>query len=236
MKKGEHLSVRPVTRALVAKFGRRTLGNKRNPFNELLFIILSSKTPPERYKLTYRALKDKYPSADRLARAKPAVIASVIEMGGLAEKKARQISAIARTLVNEFGHVTLRPLARMTDRQAEVFLDALPGIGKKMARCVLMYSLDRPVFPVDAHCFRISQRLGWISKDATLSDRVADELQTGTPPRLRRDLHVGMILLGREYCQPLRMRCTECPLLIYCPTGRKRQARRRSATESECRC
>jgi len=227
-RKSEHLNIRSVTRALIAKFGRQTLGNKRNPFDELLFIILSSKTPPDRYKMTYRALKDKYPSADQLAHAKPTTIARVIENGGLAEKKAHQISAITRRLAKEFGRVTLRPLVRMNDQQAEAFLDTLPGIGKKMARCVLMYSLDRPVFPVDVHCFRISLRLGWIFPKITLTDRVADELQAGIPPNLRRDLHVGMILLGREYCQAEKMYCSQCPLLKYCPTGQKQQAKRDS--------
>jgi endonuclease III len=222
MKKYDHPNVRPVTRALIAAFGHQTLGNKRNPFDELLFIILSSKTPPERYQLTYSALKDKFPSANQLARVRPKVIAHVIEFGGLADKKARQISTVAKVLVKAFGRVTLRPLARMDDQQAEEFLDTLPGVGKKTARCVLMYSLDRPVFPVDAHCFRISQRLGWVPKDHSLTDRVADELQAEIPPDLRRDLHVGMVLLGREYCQPQNLRCSECPLLEYCPTGQER--------------
>ncbi len=216
--------VRKITRALVRTYGRPTLGNKRNPFDELLFIILSSKTPPDRYRLTYRAIKKRYPVADTLAHAKSSVVARVIAVGGLAEKKARQICEAARILAREFGHVTLRPLARMSDHEAEAFLDTLPGIGKKMARCILMYSLDRPVFPVDAHCFRISQRLGWVSKNTNLTDRVADKLQAGIPPTLRRDLHVGMILLGREFCQPQKMYCSKCPLLGYCPTGQKRKA------------
>ncbi len=213
--------VSEVARILVRKYGQPTLDNKRDPFDELLFIILSSKTPPDRYRLTYSALKTRYQKADSLAKAKPSVIARVIAVGGLADKKARQISGIAHALVRKYGKVTLRPLARVNNEDAEVFLDALPGIGKKMARCVLMYSLDRPVFPVDAHCFRICQRLGWVSENVSLTDRVADELQEGIPPRQRRDVHVGMILLGREYCLPRDPRCRLCPLLKYCPTGQQ---------------
>jgi endonuclease-3 len=219
----EHPDVREVTRALVSRFGQQTLGNKREPFDELLYIILSSKTPPTRYRVTYRSLKSKFPQADQLARAKPQTIAGVIEVGGLADKKAQQISSIAKYLRKQFGRVTLDPLRRMNDGQAEKLLDSLPGIGKKMARCVLMYSLDRKLFPVDSHCYRISQRLGWTSDSSDLTDRIADKLQEGVPPRLRRDLHVGMVLLGREYCQPQRMYCEACPILEYCPTGRARQ-------------
>ena len=36
----------------------------------------------------------------------------------------------------------------MSDKDAEAFLLSLPGVGKKIAQCVLMY-LDREVFPVD---------------------------------------------------------------------------------------
>lgn len=217
-------NVGAVARALAETYGRPTLGNKRNPLDELLFIILSSKTPPSRYRLTYSELKRKYPSANDLAAANPKAIATAIAVGGLAEKKASQITAIARRLRKTFGRVTLRPIAHMSDVEAEVFLDELPGIGKKMARCVLMYSLGRQVFPVDAHCFRICQRLGWVAQNSKLTDRVADELQSGIPRKLRHQLHVGMVMLGRELCTPARPCCPACPLLVYCPTGQSRVA------------
>jgi len=210
-----------IARTLVKVYGRPTLGNKRIPFDELLFIVLSSKTPPDRYNLTYRVLKEKYPVADDLAHVKPASIARTIAFGGLAEKKARQISTIAKMVLRKFGRVTLNPLRQTNNQEAEAFLDALPGIGKKTARCILMYSFDRPVFPVDAHCFRISKRLGWIPQNGNLTNRIADELQRGIPPSFRRDLHVGMILLGREYCQAQNPYCSECPLLSLCPTGKQ---------------
>jgi len=214
--------VHAVARKLVQVYGRPSLGNKRNPFDEILFIILSSRTPPDRYKITYRTLKKRFPNGSDLATAKLQTIASAIKVGGLGQKKARQISEIAKVLKYRFGHVTLRPLSKMSDEQAEEFLDDLPGIGIKMARCVLMYSLDRPVFPVDAHCFRISQRLGWIPSNVNLTDRLADYVQKRIPAKLRRDLHVGMILLGREFCKPQDTNCAECPLVKYCPTGIRR--------------
>jgi endonuclease III len=214
--------VREVVWTLVETYGRPTLGNKRNPLDELLFIVLSSKTPPDRYQLTFRALKARYPKFERLATAKVKVVARTIVVGGLSEKKARQIVSIARHLKQTFGRVTLSPLAKMNDEEAEAFLDNLPGVGKKVARCILMYSLNRRVFPVDAHCFRISQRLGWVASEVNLTDLVADELQAGIRPELRRDMHVGMILLGREYCTPREPRCEFCPLLVWCPTGNSR--------------
>jgi endonuclease III len=203
----------------VLRFGRPTLGNKKNPFNEMLYILLSSKTPPDRYQGVYRTLRRRYRKADSLAEARPEDVAATISRGGLQRRKARAIVSIAQRLRDEFGRVTLAPLAKMANEEVEDFLISLPGVSKKTARCVLMYSFNRKVFPVDAHCFRITQRLGWVSGYAHLSDRRADEIQDGIPGSLRKDLHVAMVLLGRHHCLPKDPRCNECPLLRFCATG-----------------
>jgi len=210
-----------ITRSLLKAFGKSNLGNKKNPLDELLFIILSSKTPPERYRATYKALKAKYPLVDKLANAKPQSIERTIRIGGLADKKAHQISSIARILKKKFGKVTLSPLQKMADENAERLLVELPGIGIKSARCILMYSLGRNVFPADNHCLRISRRLKWISPESGFSKRIANYLQEGIPPKTRKDLHIGMVLLGRKYCLPKDPKCPSCPILAYCLTGKQ---------------
>lgn len=214
-----HPNVKEVAQALIKRFDSPDLGNKRNPFNELLYIILSSKTPPDRYQEVYKALKRAYPRADDFIAADPAEVARVINRAGLQNRKAHAIVAIARKLQKEFGRVTLAPLKQMTDEEAERFLESLPEVSKKTARCVSMYALDRAVFPVDAHCFRISKRLGWVSTEMSLTPRAADELQQGVPERLRKDLHIGMVILGRNYCLVRGPKCEDCPLMQLCPTG-----------------
>ncbi len=212
-----HPHVEEVTRALVSRFGRSTLGNKKNPFNELLYIILSSRTPPDNYQDTYRSLRRRFETADSLAEASPEEVAAGIKFGGLQNKKACAITAIASKLEQAFGRVTLASLKRMETDGAEAFLTSLPGVSTKTARCVLMYSLDRPVFPVDVHCYRVSKRLGWAPEGVELTRRRADELQAGVPEHLRRDLHVGMVLLSRHYCRPKAPDCLDCPIANFCP-------------------
>ncbi|MDP1593275.1 MAG: hypothetical protein Q8L80_03420 [Gallionella sp.] len=75
-------------------------------------------------------------------------------------------------VVARFGEPNLELLRSMSDQEAEDFLLALPGVGKKIARCVLMYSLGQQVFPVDTHCWRIARRLGWVRPITTLRERV----------------------------------------------------------------
>jgi endonuclease III len=214
-----HPHVEEITEALVQRFGRPTLGNKKNPFNELLYIILSSRTPPEVYQDTYRSLRREFKTANSIAEARPEYVAETIEQGGLHSKKARAITEIASELKETYGRVTLAPLKGMETEEAEKFLTSLPGVSTKTARCVLMYSLNRPVFPVDVHCYRVSRRLGWAPSGVDLTKRRVDELQAGVPEHLRRDLHVGMVLLSRHYCRPKNPRCRECPILEFCPTG-----------------
>ena len=214
-----HPHVEEVTRAVIEKFGQPTLGNKKNPFDELLYIILSSRTPPGSYQDTYRSLRRRFRTADSLAAADPEEVAESIERGGLQRKKARAITAIAAELQRTFGRVTLAPLKAMETDEAEAFLTSLPGVSKKTARCVLMYALDRPVLPVDVHCYRVAQRLGWVPSGVHPTDRRADELQDGVPEHLRRDLHVGMVLLSRDYCRPNTPNCRGCPVAEFCQTG-----------------
>jgi endonuclease III len=211
--------VREVTEALVQEFGRPTLGNKKNPFNELIYIILSSRTPPANYQETYRSLRREFRTADSLAEARAEYVAKVIKTGGLQNKKARAITDVASELKEVYGRVTLAPLKQLDTDEAEDFLTSLPGVGTKTARCVLMYALDRPVFPVDVHCHRVAQRLGWVSRNEPLTKRCTDELQDGVPEDLRRDLHVGMVVLSRRFCRPETPECEKCPIVGFCSTG-----------------
>ena len=108
-----HPHVEEIAKVLVQRFGRPTLGNKKNPFNELLYIILSSRTPPDSYQDTYRALRRRFRTANSIAEVPAAYVAKTIEKGGLHNKKAHAITAIAARLQKTFGRVTLAPLKSM---------------------------------------------------------------------------------------------------------------------------
>jgi len=135
------------------------------------------------------------------------------------------IRKICAELKRRFGEVTLAPLRRMADQECEALLTSLPGIGTKVARCVMMYSLGRKVFPVDTHCWRVCRRLGWVrstSSDGVCSRGDMERLQQRIPAELRFSLHVNLISLGREFCVAKGPRCWVCPIADLCP-GRQRR-------------
>lgn len=208
--------------SLRRSFGVSSLGNKRNPLDELVYIVLSTRTPPESYQTAYRQLRRAFPLWEHLAEASVQDIADAITVGGLQAKKARQLRGIAEALRDRFGRVSLAPLHQMSDAEAEKVLLELPGVGVKVARCVLMYSLDREVFPVDRHCLRVVRRLGWVDPSRPLGKKLADEIQEAIPGPVRKQVHVGMILLGRSICLPSNPSCSYCPILQMCPTGTSR--------------
>lgn len=193
--------------------------NLKDPLNELLFIICSTKTEEASYRNSFRALKESFPTHNAIAAADAGSIARAIVNGGLSNLKANAIRNLLDAVVARFGEPSLKSLRSMDD-EAEDFLVSLPGVGKKIARCVLMYSLGRKVFPVDTHCWRIARRLGWVrptQKDGHCAPRDMDRLQSKIPLKLRHSLHVNMVSLGREICTAIAPKCGKCPLVDWCP-------------------
>lgn len=187
--------------------------NKKNPLDELIFILLSVTTTEPVYLKTYRAFKKQFQRHSDILGASIQEIAKPIYLGGQFTQKATAIKSIIAILNNRFGRPTLSPLHKMSDVECEEFLTSLPRVGKKVARCVMLYSLGRKVFPVDTHCRRVAQRLDWIDVDEF------DEnlLQSMIPAELRFSLHVNFISLGREFCTSKSPACGECPLDQLCP-------------------
>jgi endonuclease III len=204
--------------------GSAPLGNKRNPLDELIFIQLSVRTRESAYHTTYRALRALVERRwERLLILRDLDVLRELGTGGMASVKLARIRGQLQEIRREFGRYSLAPLRKRTTEQADAFLQSLPGVGPKVSRCVLLYSLDREVFPVDSNCFRILDRLGLIP-GGTHPKAAHDPLQELTPPSIRRSLHVNLVRHGRDTCLPAEPRCARCVLLSICPTGLQRTA------------
>ncbi len=193
--------------------------NLEDPFDELLFIMLSTKTSEPSYLKSFRELKKAFPTKESLVGAATEKIERSIAQGGLSKTKSKAIETLVIEVVSRFSCPTLDPLRWMTDEEAETFLTSLSGVGTKTARCVLMYSLGRKVFPVDTHCWRIALRLGWVRKthkDGHCSTRDMDRLQSRIPPELMFSLHVNFVSLGRKVCTARKPKCGKCPIETWC--------------------
>jgi endonuclease-3 len=125
---------------------------------------------------------------DMAARSE-AEILKRIKVLGLARGKARNLKALSRMLVDDFGGVVPRELAD---------LERLPGVGHKTASVVVSQAFGVPAFPVDTHIHRLAWRWG-LSSGRNVVKTEAD-LKRLFPRESWNKLHLQIIFFGREHC------------------------------------
>ena len=196
----------------------RSLGNKDDPLDEAIYIILSFQTDVARAGTTWSNLREAYSTWDAVEHAQVNSIAAVLREGGLQYQKARTIQHLLSEVRRLAGDLSLDLLQSMADCEAERFLTRLPGLSWKAARCILLYSLDRAMFPVDSNTFRILVRNGVLSRRAVYRRKALhDKLQAAVPDTRRRALHVNLVVHGQQTCLPRIPQCSRCHLRNTCP-------------------
>ena len=195
----------------------RRLGNLRDPLAECVFIILSFQTDVPRARAVWRVLRRRFPTWEMLLRARESTVADVLQPGGLHHQKARAIRGLLRQVRDATGRISLAHLRHLSDHDAERALLGLHGLSWKGARCVMMYSLDRDVFPVDVNIFRIFKRMGFLPAHAVYRRRsLHDTLQAQVPAESRRSLHINLVVHGQDVCLPTHPRCSSCAIASMC--------------------
>ena len=122
--------------------------------------VLSQNTSDVNTDRAFAGLRSRFAGWDDVAAAPTAEVVDAIRVGGLANQKGPRIQAVLRELAARPEGYALEGLARLPVDEAMERLTSLPGVGKKTASCVLLFSLDMPVMPVDTHVLRVSRRLG----------------------------------------------------------------------------
>lgn len=207
--------VRRVCETLERAHGTPRLGNPENPLDDLIYIILSNKTTPAVAETTYNGLKRDFPTWDGLRReCTVSQLATRLRRAGLGRVKAEQLLGILRTVAADYGSCTLDPLEHFSEEEAQRYLTSLPGVSEKVAKCVIMYTLDAKVLPVDSHVHRVARRLGWTERKR--ADQCHGELEALVPAHRRFPLHVDCVVHGRTVCRPFSPRCQACGISRYC--------------------
>jgi endonuclease-3 len=207
--------IEEIVARLEARYGVARWKPRMEPLEELIHCILSQHTSDANSFRAFRALREAFPSWQAVVDAPTERVAEVIRSGGLANQKAPRIQAVLRLLYQLRGDYTLDWLREMETEEARRFLLRLPGIGPKCAAIVLCFALGRPVIPVDTHVFRVSWRLGLISR--SIGEAKAHQaLEAMVPPKLVYRFHVALIRHGRSLCKAQRPLCEQCPLTDLC--------------------
>jgi endonuclease-3 len=224
--------------------GRPVWRPRLDPVSELVLTILSANSADINAEVAFEALRAAYPSAaapvaasteprvlpgwggrglpdlpppdwSAVEAASLAKLTDVIRPGGMANQKAPRIPAALSALRANGGSYSLDFLAAKPPLVARDWLAAIPGIGKKTASVVLLFSFGTPLMPVDRHVLRVSQRIGLIPPNAD-PDEAHDLYMAMLAPEQMYEAHVSLITHGRRTCHAQRPDCEHCPLAPRC--------------------
>jgi endonuclease-3 len=230
--------------ALAAMYGVPTWQRVHDPVSELILTILSANSADINAEKAFDALARRWPSAPAAAApdaaakvnrpgwggsgigratpdwsavefAQPDVLVDVIRPGGLGPQKAPRIQAALRTIREERGDYSLEFLAQLEPADALAWLTAVPGIGRKTASVVLLFSFGMPLIPVDRHVERVSKRIGLVPPKVTAL-QAHDYLAALVPPERSHEAHVNFITHGRQTCHAQRPACGRCAIAGRC--------------------
>ncbi|MDO6392445.1 endonuclease III [Pontibacter sp. BT731] len=178
-----------------------------NPYELILAVVLSAQCTDKRVNMVTPALFEAFPTPEHLAAATPEDIFPIIRSISYPNNKAKHLAGLGRMLVEQFN-------AEVPSTVEE--LVKLPGVGRKTANVIVSVIWNQPAMAVDTHVFRVSKRLGLVSKTAKTPLEVEKELVANLPQELIAKAHHWLILHGRYICLARRPKCEECPLTHFC--------------------
>ena len=106
-----------------------------------------------------------------------------------------------------------------------VFLEKLPGVGRKTANVVLSNLFNVPCIAVDTHVERVSKRWGLVPKKADVL-AVERKLTKLIPDEKLNKMHHQILLFGRYYCTARNPKCDTCKLQELCRYYKQEQKKK----------
>ena len=181
---------------------------------ELVLTVLSQSTNDRNRDVAYLRLRERFPSWEAVRDAPLEEIEEAIRPGGISKVKSARIQAILRAIGDplDLGWMRSAPVA-----QSQRYLCDLPGVGRKTAACVLLFSFGLRDVPVDTHVSRVGTRLGLLRPKAPFED-LHDAMLALTPPGAELEFHVNLLRHGRRTCHAQRPACAQCALRRMCPS------------------
>ena len=209
------------------RFGQPGPYVRLDPVSQLVVGIIGGRTHGRLSLAALEALVHRFGTWERVRDGREAAVRDAIRAVTYAEVKARRLQAALRAVTAARGGLTLEFLRAWTVAGAHVWLERLPGVGRKTAAATLNFSTLRRRTPViDTHHLRVLRRFGLIGSRAGFAeahDRIMPSLPEGWTADDLDDHHQLVKTLGQRICRHGLPDCGDCPLLNHCATARRRQ-------------
>lgn len=200
---------------LLETYGRPKWRNPLPALDELVSTILSQNTNDVNRDRAFEALRTAFPTWEAVRDADPDLVIEAIRSAGLANQKGPRIQLVLQQITQERGRLDLEFLRDWPTEEVFNWLTRFKGVGPKTASIVMLFSLDKPAFPVDTHVYRVTGRIG-IRSSTTNAERAHKTLANIFPEDSYYAAHLNLIRHGRDVCQARKPECQRCVLQDIC--------------------
>ena len=175
------------------------------PFEQLIACIISIRTRDEESLPIARRLFERARTAADMAQLSVGEIDRLIAPSTFHERKAGQIQAIARQIVEQYGGEL--------PCDEEVML-AFSGVGVKCAHLALGIGCGQPWISVDIHVHRVTNRWGYVA--ASTPEKTMVALESVLPRAYWVEINRLLVPFGKHICTGSLPHCSTCPVLDMC--------------------
>lgn len=177
-------------------------------FQLLVAVVLSAQCTDKRVNLVTPDLFRRYPDAKTMAQAEADEIFEYVKSVSYPNSKAKHLVELSRMLVERFKGQVPSDMNQLLE---------LPGVGRKTANVMQAVAFGQSAMPVDTHVYRVSHRLGLVSKSDNTPLKVEQTLKKHIPAADLSLAHHWLLLHGRYVCTSRSPHCAKCPLEAVCP-------------------
>jgi endonuclease-3 len=185
-----------------AMFDLRDRGHA-SPFEQLVAALISARTRDETTTPICLRLFARARTPAAMAALPEAELVGLLQGATFPEPKARDILALSRSIA---------AAGAVPDTMEG--LQALRGVGPKIAALTLGVGFGRPAISVDIHVHRIANRWGYVA--TTTPERTMQALLAKLPERYWIEINERLVPFGKFICTGERPRCSTCALVRQC--------------------
>lgn len=188
---------------------RTTLNRMRKkpePFKILISCLLSLRTKDNTTESVSNSLFKVADTPEEILKLPTRRLEKIIFSSGHYHKKALTLKHVSKEILERFN-------CKVPSKKEDLL--SIKGVGPKTANIVLNFAYGKDVLPIDTHCHRVPNRLGWVKTKTP--EQTEKELEKILPHRYWREFNAIFVLFGKEICQPVSPWCSRCPIEKYCP-------------------
>jgi endonuclease III len=187
---------------------KTTLNRMRsNPeaFRILISCLLSLRTQDKNTEIASKKLFEVADTPEEIINLPIKQLEKLIFSSGYYKNKAKTIKHVSEVILKDYN-------GKVPDTREE--LESIKGIGPKTANIVLAFAFGKNVLPIDTHCHRIPNRIGWIK--TRFPPQTEIELGKILPEEYWKDFNAIFVQFGKTICVPISPKCSVCPISKYC--------------------